>query len=100
MSEPIDPTRVAQLQSAIDALEAALSDGDRDAAARAAHSCRNDGLMVRARPLLAALARVEEAARAGQLATARAVMPDVREVWPSTRAELERLLGAPGKVSS
>ena len=59
-------------------------------AVHAAHRARNDGLMIGAEPLLAALSEVETASSRGELEVAREALERVREVWPETRVELER----------
>ncbi|MGA2924460.1 MAG: Hpt domain-containing protein [Solirubrobacteraceae bacterium] len=80
------------MRGAIDRIEHALAGGDLGEVANAAHVCRNDGLMVGAHELLAVLQTVEQAARAGELAVARAALAPLREVWPGTRDALERAL--------
>ncbi len=77
------------MRSAIEGIEHALAGGDLVDAATAAHVCRNDGLMVGASELLAVLQIVEQAARGGELASARAAFTKLREVWPGTRDALE-----------
>ena len=79
---------------AIERIERALAGGDLAEAASAAHVCRNDGLMVGATELLAALQVVEQAARRGQLASARVAFTTLCEVWPRTRDALERAVRA------
>jgi HPt (histidine-containing phosphotransfer) domain-containing protein len=81
------------MASSIEALERALTAGDLAQATQAAHSCRNDALIVGARAILVALSEVEAATRDMRLEPARAAFARVQEAWPSTRAELERAAG-------
>jgi HPt (histidine-containing phosphotransfer) domain-containing protein len=109
VAAPLDLKRIAELGSligsdlegllgslalsmadSIEALERALAAGDLGQATQAAHSCRNDALIVGARQVLAALSEVEAASRALRLEEARAAFERVRAAWPATRAELER----------
>jgi len=80
------------MRGAVERIERALASGDLGEAARAAHACRNDGLMVGASELLSALQVVEQAARRGELTSARTALIKLREVWPGTRDALERAL--------
>ena len=80
------------MRGAIDRIERALATDDSAEAASAAHLCRNDGLIVGASELLAVLQTVEQAARRGELATARTALTTLREVWAGTREALERAL--------
>lgn len=74
----------------LDNVDQALAAGRPEDAVHPAHRARNDGLMVGAGPLLAALIEVETASSRGELEPARAALQRVREVWPETREELER----------
>lgn len=82
------------MRAAIEQIERALAGDDLPEAASAAHVCRNDGLIVGASELLAALQVVEQAARRGELATARLALTTLREVWSGTREALERAAGS------
>ncbi len=84
------------MRGAIDRIEQAVAGDDLPEAASAAHVCRNDGLIVGASELLAVLQTVEQAARHGELATARMALATLREVWTGTREALERALGTQG----
>jgi HPt (histidine-containing phosphotransfer) domain-containing protein len=84
-------TMLASISAAIEQVDAALAGGDPSAAVQPAHSCRNDALLVGARDLLGAMTELEVAARDARLADARAAYERVREAWPATRQELERL---------
>ena len=109
MSEPLDLRRIAELQGlmgdgidgivgslvqsmeqAIDRAGAAVAAGELDEAARAAHLCRNDALMVDAKELLRALSELESAARDHRDDATRAALDQVQLVWQTTRRELER----------
>ena len=79
---------LASMAEAIDELQDAVSAGDLDRATRAAHRCRNDALVLGARPLLKALTDLEEAGRAYDETAATQALVRVREVWPPTRDEL------------
>jgi HPt (histidine-containing phosphotransfer) domain-containing protein len=86
---------IESLDGAIAQLEDALAAGELDAAAKAAHAARNDALMVGAKTLLVSLTEVETAARDGQAeSTARALL-GVRDAWPRTRDELDRVASSP-----
>lgn len=82
------------MESAIEQAKAAVAAGQLDDAARAAHLCRNDALMVDAKQLLAALSELESAARDHQLEPTRHALERVQVVWPGTREELERAADA------
>jgi HPt (histidine-containing phosphotransfer) domain-containing protein len=82
---------IQSMSGAIAEADVALAAGDLDAAAYAAHHCRNDALMVGAAGLGAALEALEGSCRARGLDDARTAMARVREVWPATVAELERV---------
>jgi HPt (histidine-containing phosphotransfer) domain-containing protein len=81
---------VASMSARIAQVEEALADGRLQDATQAAHGCRNDALMVGAQPMLAVLNELEDATRGDRLEDARAAMPRLRDVWPQTRAELQR----------
>jgi hypothetical protein len=82
---------VASMTTAIEQVEEAMRTGALDCAAKAAHACRNDALMIGAKQLLIALTGLETAARDGQEALARQQLIALREAWPETRAELIRV---------
>jgi HPt (histidine-containing phosphotransfer) domain-containing protein len=82
---------VQSISTAIAQLEEALRAGELDRAAKAAHACRNDALMVGAKQLLVALTEIENCARNGQAPRAHRALLAVRETWPVTREELERV---------
>jgi len=109
MTRLIDPERIAELNrvlpeplaevvaelvqnvdQAIERAAQAVEVGRLDDAARAAHGCRNDALIVGARPLLRALANLETAANNGQREGAAQALANARETWPQTRLELQR----------
>jgi len=79
------------MRAAIEQVELAMSSGHLDRAAKAAHACRNDALMVGARQLLAALTELETAARSELVQEARSALDALRQAWPATRDELERV---------
>lgn len=114
MSTRIDPSKIAELQAIMGAdfeeivgsllgsitgglrqIEHAVAAGDLETTYRAAHHCRNDALMVRAGSLLKVLEALEQAARDGDLDAATSELERLQEVWPPTRAELERLIERP-----
>ncbi|HEY2771089.1 MAG TPA: Hpt domain-containing protein [Solirubrobacteraceae bacterium] len=107
MSELVDRERIAELEQlmkeplaeivaeltqsmdeSIDRAQAALTDGDLLTAARAAHRCRNDALIVGAGPLQQALATLETASRAGETPGAQDAFAAVADAWSKTRPEL------------
>jgi hypothetical protein len=107
MSDYFDLARIAELQDAmgseagvivasmlvsltgaIEDVEAAVAAGALDRTTQAAHSARNDALMLGAGQLQRALSELELVARAGNEAGTRAALERVREVWPATRAGL------------
>jgi HPt (histidine-containing phosphotransfer) domain-containing protein len=107
VSEYYDLSRIAQLEEvmgsppgaivasmlgsmagAIEEIEAALAAGELDRATLAAHSARNDALMVGAQQLLEALNELEAATRRGDAAGAGGALERVRAVWPPTRDAL------------
>jgi HPt (histidine-containing phosphotransfer) domain-containing protein len=89
---------VDNLSEQIVQVEEALAAGQLEPATQAAHLCRNDALMVGARPLLEALSEVESATRSNQLGPARQALERLQEIWPSTRSELERIARDPGST--
>ncbi len=82
---------LATMRDAIDQTERAVSDGKLEDAAKAAHACRNDALMLGAKRLLRALGSLEQAARVGDVCGAEQALVAVREAWPPTREELCRI---------
>ncbi len=83
-------TLVSSVSLEIENVDRALAAGRPQDAVHPAHRARNDGLMVGAESLLAALIDVETASSRGELAPAMAALQRVHEVWPATREELER----------
>ncbi len=79
------------MSESISRIGAASAAGDLAGLARAAHTCRNDALLVRASDLLAALEAVEQAARYEETAAAQAAVAQVDQTWPPVRAQLEQL---------
>jgi HPt (histidine-containing phosphotransfer) domain-containing protein len=79
---------LAGMIEAIDEIEAAMSAGDLDRVTRAAHRCRNDALVLGARPLLKTLTELETASREYDAARVAEALTHLREVWPPTRDEL------------
>jgi hypothetical protein len=82
---------VESMTAAIDQVEEAMQAGALDRAAKAAHACRNDALMIGAKQLLSALTSLENAARDGDDELARGQLVALREAWPGTRDELKRV---------
>jgi hypothetical protein len=82
---------VQSMTAAIAQVEEAMQEGALDRAAKAAHACRNDALMIGAKQLLAALTELEIAARDGREDLARGQLVALREAWPDTRDELVRV---------
>jgi HPt (histidine-containing phosphotransfer) domain-containing protein len=82
------------MTAAIAQVEEAMQAGALDRAAKAAHACRNDALMIGAKELLAALTGLETATREGQEDLAHKHLTALREAWPRTRVELTRLAAA------
>ena len=82
---------LASLTETITALEGHLDHERLELAARAAHTCRNDALLVGARALLNALNEIEQAALGGHLDDARAARLTLDEVWPDTRRALAEI---------
>jgi hypothetical protein len=76
------------MTAAIGDVEAAFAAGDLDRATQAAHLCRNDALMLSAKPLLDALTALETATRDHDESRAREALDELRAVWPATRAQL------------
>jgi hypothetical protein len=110
MNVELDGKRISELETAIESdfeqivaelersmtelierIELTTSSGELESAARAAHACRNDALLVDAQELLGALTTLEHAAVKGRRAAARDALARVRAVWPATRAALRRL---------
>jgi HPt (histidine-containing phosphotransfer) domain-containing protein len=81
-------TMLTGMTEAIDEAEAAMAADELDRAARAAHRCRNDAMMLGARQLLEALTELEAAGREYDAPRATAALERLRAVWPPTRAEL------------
>jgi HPt (histidine-containing phosphotransfer) domain-containing protein len=79
------------MSDAIEQSERAVRVGDLDRAAKAAHACRNDALMLGARELLRDLQDLEQTARAGELVLAQDAMARVHDAWPRTRSALIRV---------
>ena len=86
---------LASMSEAIEQAERAVSEGELGSAAKAAHACRNDALMLGARRLLVALGALEQTARSGDMGGAEAALVALREIWPTTREQLERIASHP-----
>jgi HPt (histidine-containing phosphotransfer) domain-containing protein len=82
---------LASMDAAIEDAERAAAAGELDRSAKAAHSCRNDALMLGAKQLLAALSELEQAARDGDHVQTGTALRALRDVWPATREELVRI---------
>jgi hypothetical protein len=82
---------LANLTETITTLEHHLDNDRLELAARAAHTCRNDALLVGARALLSALNGIEQAARRGHADDARAAQLNLNEVWPDTQHALAEI---------
>jgi len=87
-AETIVASMLRNMTAAIDEVEAAFAAGDLDRATQAAHLCRNDALMLTARPLLDALTELESATREHDESRAREALEGLRAVWPTTREQL------------
>src|SRR5438309_8201328 len=85
---------VASMSARIVQAEEALADNRLQDVTQAAHGCRNDALMVGAQPMLAALNELEDASRSDRLEATHVAMKRLREVWPQTRDELQRVVTA------
>jgi HPt (histidine-containing phosphotransfer) domain-containing protein len=83
------------MTEAIEEIEAASAAGDLDRVIRAAHRCRNDALVLGARPLLKALTDLEAAGRDYEGARVAEALGRVRQVWPATRDELAAVANPP-----
>lgn len=79
-----------ELAVALESIATALAAANLSDAALAAHAARNSALMIEARPLLAALDRLEGCARHDDLAGAIAAQSRLLEDWPPLRSELQR----------
>lgn len=82
---------VRTLTAAIEQLEDAMGSGELERAAKTAHAARNDALMIGAKQLLMSLTEVEASAREGRAEDASHALADVRDAWPRTRDELQRV---------
>ncbi len=85
---------MTDMDRAVDDIDAGLAAGDSKAVALGAHAARNSALMLDARPMLAELAEIESAARAGNLRVAGDGVVRLHSSWPAVRARLERELPA------
>jgi HPt (histidine-containing phosphotransfer) domain-containing protein len=79
---------VQSMNESIERARQAIQAEDLEMAARAAHRCRNDALIVGAGPLQRALGELEAAARGGERAAAADALGLVEEAWSMTRPEL------------
>jgi HPt (histidine-containing phosphotransfer) domain-containing protein len=75
-------------------LDSALSRDDLPAVAAAAHSARNDALVLGAKRLLKALEAVELNARDQNSPAAREAQARVQAIWPDVRAAARRAAGS------
>ncbi len=81
------------LTEALAALPIHLGRGELERAAKTAHACRNDAMLVGAQPLLRTLNELEQAAREGRAQDARAAQTVLDGVWPETRRALAEIAG-------
>lgn len=86
---------LSSLTKAIERVESAMADGRLEPVVEAAHSARNDALMLGAGALQEALRDLEAAARDADVPEARKALERLREVWPPTRDELAALSPPP-----
>lgn len=86
-------TILRSMSSAIEQVESATAAGELDGATRAAHTARNDALMVGAGQLQEALSELEAATRNWDEDGAQAALERVRQVWPPTRDGLAAVAG-------
>jgi hypothetical protein len=92
LSDIVD-TLVRSVAAEIENVDRALAAGRPQDAVHPAHRARNDGLLIGAEPLLAALIDVETAGARGDLELAREALERVRVAWPAAREELQRCAG-------
>ena len=90
---------VQSLTTAISQLEAAMRAGELDGAAKAAHAARNDALMIGAKQLLVSLTQIETCARDGHADPAEHALIGLRDAWPGTRDELQRVALGSGRTA-
>jgi hypothetical protein len=85
-------TRIANtLDETLALLASHVDRGELEPAAKVAHACRNDALLVAAQPLLRILSEVEQASREGHLEQARTAHAQLATVWPQTRRALAEI---------
>lgn len=89
-------TLLAELDRALQDIDAALSNDDLGAVALAAHAARNSALMIDAQPLLARLGELESVARGRDMSSALAARQRLAEAWPPLRRRLELAAADPG----
>jgi HPt (histidine-containing phosphotransfer) domain-containing protein len=94
-AEAIVKTTLTGMTEAIEEIESAAAAGDLDRVTRAAHRCRNDALVLGARPLLKALTELEAAGREYDEARVTEALTHLSEVWPPTRDELAEVGNPP-----
>jgi HPt (histidine-containing phosphotransfer) domain-containing protein len=82
---------IGAIAEQLEALDRALAAGQLESAAEAAHSARNEALLVGARELSDAFAALESASRAGHSSGAAKAAELAREVWPETRVAIDAL---------
>jgi hypothetical protein len=83
---------VRSLTGAIEQVGDAMRSGELERATEAAHAAGNDALMIiGTRQLLLSLTEVESCAHEGRAEDASHALADVRDAWPPTRDELQRV---------
>ena len=83
------------LEQTLELLASHVERGELEQAAKVAHACRNDALILAAQPLLRMLSEVERAAREGRLAEAQTAYAQVALAWPDTRRALAEIAARP-----
>jgi HPt (histidine-containing phosphotransfer) domain-containing protein len=73
------------------ALESAIDDGDSAAIQSTAHAFKSGAVTIRAEVLAAALSRVEEAGRTGELASIPALLQQIREEHIAVMGQLDAM---------
>ncbi len=89
---------IAAIAEQLERIDDALARGDNGSAAEAAHTARNEAMVMGALELGDVFGRLEAAAREEDQSGAGAAAHEAGAAWPATRQAIMQLAGQPGST--